>query len=305
MASYLLLDTNGLPVRGTLKSTFWKALFHLCETKGIVPALSEVTVHETVNLRKVTADQLIESMVKSHSQLSELTRMSPLYAPTGETVAQAYEAELVEHFAVLPLDGEHAREALRREAMRVLPAREGVGGRDTAIWLTLIARLEAGDEIHFVTNNSKDFGKGGLHAELRDEIDIHAAALNYYPTTRDFLAAIATKIDQVTFEMASVTAAFEDAARTQVVALLSVGDWDHLTTERAFGSHVELSELRFPQSYVVDDAGLALTQGRVTFSDAADRPAWGSGTFTGWLSFVPETVQPLPSEIDSLQVDFR
>ena len=68
-----------------------------------------------------------------------------------------------------------AEEALRREAHRLRPAREGKGARDVAIWLSVKAAHEAaGNDGILLTQNTKDFGSPGnprmLHPDLAAEI---------------------------------------------------------------------------------------------------------------------------------------
>ncbi|MEU9190310.1 PIN domain-containing protein [Streptomyces sp. NPDC048484] len=73
-------------------------------------------------------------------------------------------------FDVIETSGEAARRALSRESMGLLPAKPRqpdkydapVGGRDAAIWFSVLEFLETNpeQEVHFVTNNTKDFGDG-------------------------------------------------------------------------------------------------------------------------------------------------
>ncbi|MFD5565873.1 PIN domain-containing protein [Kitasatospora griseola] len=71
-----------------------------------------------------------------------------------------------ELFEVVPTSGEAASKAMAREALGLPPAKRDAippeGARDAAIWFTLIEYLQHNpqDEIHFVTNNTKDFGDG-------------------------------------------------------------------------------------------------------------------------------------------------
>ncbi|MBO8191586.1 DUF4935 domain-containing protein [Streptomyces oryzae] len=78
-------------------------------------------------------------------------------------------------FEVIDTSGEAARRALARETLALAPAqltREGkVGGRDAAIWFSLLGFLEnhPDEHVRFVTDNSKDFGGGNVYPSPMDE----------------------------------------------------------------------------------------------------------------------------------------
>lgn len=73
-----------------------------------------------------------------------------------------------EIFELIETSGDAARKALAREAMGLPPAKPGkspTGGRDAAIWFSLIEYLEANptEDVYFVTNNHTDFGDGSAY----------------------------------------------------------------------------------------------------------------------------------------------
>lgn len=298
-----MFDTNALPVKGLFRSTFWVALFHLCTTSGIMPAASEVAVAEAINLRRDMATSAIDDLLSAHSRLSNLTELSPTYVPTAEDVARSYGDDLRERLEILPLAGEHAVEALKREASRMKPARGGVGGRDSAIWLTVAALVHGGHTVYFITNNSRDFGKGSLDPELDAEIAGASGRLIYCRDANEFLALIADKVESPSVTDADVAGVFVDSLRSQLIALVESVDSDAYTVERALEAVVSVANVRLKSSYVLESGGLAWTSGDVDFSDPSAMEPWSKGKFTGWLAFDEVTGDLSPSEIDALILD--
>lgn len=305
MAAYLVFDTNALPVEGNLESGFWTALFRLCAMKGIQPAISEVTLHEAVNMRREAANKQLNPLLAAHTKLSRMTRMEPIYAPTGDDIAKEYEDRLNKAFEVLPLDGEHAREAFRREARRLVPARLGKGGRDSAIWLTVAELAKAGHEVYFVTNNKKDFGEGALFVELLMEIEDAVHPIEYLASPNDLVDRIATKIALAAPSPERVANAFDESIRSSVVGLLENIESTEYTVDRAWNSKVVVSNQRFGQAYVVDGQGLVHVRARVTIADPTGAQ-WATGQMDGWMNFAPDTFAERPSEAENLlELDFR
>lgn len=96
----------------------------------------------------------------------------------------------------LPLSGESAREALRREVHRIRPAKESgksaTGSRDAAIWLATVdyARKYPGTTTYFVSSNPHDFGPDDqLFPELQD--DVRAAGVRV-----EYLSSLNTVLDR-------------------------------------------------------------------------------------------------------------
>jgi hypothetical protein len=305
MTSYLVFDTNALPMKGNLESSFWVALFHLCRTTGVEPVASEVSVHEAVNLRRETAEQAVTDLFAAHSRLSNYTTLALSYVPTAEEVAESYEKALRARLNILPLDGSHAVEALRREALRILPARNGVGGRDSAIWLTIASLVRDGHEAHFVTNNTKDFGKEGLHPDLKGELSEAAGQIYYYHSANEYLSTIAAKVSSPEISHNQLQEAFADSLRGQCISLLEEVELAGYTVERALSSTVAADDAKFGAAYVIDTGGLVLVSANVTLADYLGGPAWAIGNFTGWLAFNPDTHDVESSEVDDLALNFR
>jgi hypothetical protein len=103
--------------------------------------------------------------------------------------------------SVLPLDPEDAPEAFRREAFGIPPAKRlrnnkgeddgGTGGRDAAIWLSVLRDAASRDEeAHFISRNRTDFGSTEqLTPALADELQTRGIArFRFYGALEDFLA---------------------------------------------------------------------------------------------------------------------
>lgn len=88
-------------------------------------------------------------------------------------------------FQILQLPEGAAREALRREANRLAPAKvswetPGTGARDVAIWLTAISASKEGAwDTYFVAQDNAAFGKSVLKPELQQELRSRGVASNF------------------------------------------------------------------------------------------------------------------------------
>ncbi|MFF8775473.1 PIN domain-containing protein [Kitasatospora sp. NPDC015120] len=128
--------------------------------------LEELVAHQ--------AKQYMAQRVKTVSELNKLRRGMPWSPAVGleEPELELEECQVYwreaysELFEVVPTSGEAALKALAREALALPPAKRDAeppeGGRDAAIWFTIIDYLQQnpGDDVYFVTANTKDFGDG-------------------------------------------------------------------------------------------------------------------------------------------------
>jgi hypothetical protein len=108
--------------------------------------------------------------------------------------------ELGQIATIIPLDPADAAEAYRREAFGIAPGKRrtndkgedvgGKGGRDAAIWLTVVRDHRGrNEEGHFVSKNTSDFGKtSDLNAALKSDLADVGHSLNNYGSLDDFLA---------------------------------------------------------------------------------------------------------------------
>lgn len=192
----ILLDTNALPVRGELRNPIMSALIKAAEANGVPICIPSLVIDESVNMRTTAASEASKKLREALSAAEKLFEVPPVYLPAPDEVGAAWRAELEQAFQVIPIDGSDAVEALRREAHRIPPARDGAGGRDAAIWLTAMRGRELhGDAqpVYLITNNTKDFSKdGGLHPALADEAQTHGLDVVYCKTLDDALSLLST-----------------------------------------------------------------------------------------------------------------
>lgn len=99
-------------------------------------------------------------------------------APDIDERLDTWERGLRELATVLPLHADDARAAFEREIDGKKPAKlrpeedsGGGGGRDAAIWLTILRDLATREEDgYLLSTNHRDFGQaGGLHPDLAEE----------------------------------------------------------------------------------------------------------------------------------------
>jgi hypothetical protein len=121
-----------------------------------------------------------------------------------------WRARLKELATILPLDPDDAVEALLREVNGTPPARRvtsgsGKGGRDAAIWLSVLRdHSERSEEGHLITADKTDFSReGALRPELRVELPDDAQALRYYDGIGSFLRLLGDPVDDATLDLSS------------------------------------------------------------------------------------------------------
>ncbi|MGW7582984.1 PIN domain-containing protein [Kitasatospora sp. NPDC054768] len=117
------------------------------------------------------------------SALNALQRMMP-WKPTPtfeepplelEECQEYWRKVYSELFEVVPTSGEAALKALSREALALPPAKQGEkraeGARDAAIWFTILEFLRnyPDEDVHFVTDNTTDFGDGTVYRFPMDQ----------------------------------------------------------------------------------------------------------------------------------------
>ncbi|OYC95164.1 hypothetical protein CI089_10450 [Microbacterium sp. Yaish 1] len=258
-----------------------------------------MTLHEASNMRREAANRHLKPFLAAHAELSRMTSIEPIYAPTGEDVAGEFEDRLRELFEVLPLDGADAVEAFRREARRLAPARLGKGGRDSAIWLTVAKLANDGNEIFFVTDNTKDFGHGGLYTELLAEVAGAPHPIQYLSDANEFVSKIATSVSLRAFGEEQLAAAFASSIRSEVIRALEADDSPEHTVDRALAANVEMRDVRASQGYVVDGHGLALIRATTTLADPTG-VQWSTATLHGWLEFEVGTFVPQAGAVERL-----
>lgn len=301
----VVIDTNQIPTQGDFEISFWRSLRQLCRTQGLQLTLPDVVVHESVNKRATDASEWAESFRQSHKKLSSVARLEPIYVPRREEIADSWRRSLEAVFTVIPVHGDDAIEALRREALREWPAQKGYGSRDSAIWLTVVRLALSGADVHLVTNNSRDFGKGELRQELQQEVADAAGNVFYYSTKEAFVASIATRVDvKPKLSEAAARDLLGDAAHARALDLLELLQFDAVSVDDILDSEVSFTELKVFDSFDVAGNGIANVIGRFTLSSVGGA-SFATASFNTWLDFDPNTNEFSSSDLGDVHIHFR
>ena len=195
----IYVDTNILPRWGTLAAPHLAALLAVARTTDHRLVLPALVVEESVSARRRDAAAAFEALGGAHKRASRYSDMVTTYIPSADDVAAEWRDELMGSFEVIEVPAEAASEALRREANRQMPAREGRGGRDAAIWLTALREgVPDGDICHFLSENTADFAdpseKTNLHPSLLSESEEAGKSINYHASIDSLLGQLATPL---------------------------------------------------------------------------------------------------------------
>ncbi len=122
--------------------------------------------------------------------MHENLEIFPEPMPVIDEQLEVWRERLEEFATILPLTDEDAQLALRREIEGRRPARprekgkHGAGGRDAAVWLTLLRdHRERGEPGHLLSGDKKAFsdGKDTLHPDLVREVELEGGEeITYY-----------------------------------------------------------------------------------------------------------------------------
>lgn len=254
----IVLDTNLLPRQGNLRNVSISTLLRVAGTLSSTVAITSTVLSESINARRHDAQEALDRHAKAVSDLSKYCQIDSYYVPSVESIVREWKDDLEETFVVLPLDGEDAKEALLREAMRRKPAKaDGTGARDSAIWLCIKRRhLKGAHATHFASNNTGDFGakKGdpSLHPDLLWELGDRAEDFHYHTSVNSVIEKLCART-QVSITLASFP---EDALLSiveQVVAHQDLTDFPDFVdrSPEDFGpiESLELAEMRVRSAY--------------------------------------------------------
>lgn len=126
------------------------------------------------------------------------SKSPPLYLPDPAEVGGLWRQELEGNLKIIEVAPDDALAALRREALRTPPARNGTGARDSAIWLTALrAHLRSDEPTYLVSSNTADFASGDksvLHPYLMTELGEKASTFHYYSNIPALLASFAEEV---------------------------------------------------------------------------------------------------------------
>jgi hypothetical protein len=195
----IYIDTNVLPRSGTLGAPHIAALQAVAKARGLEIVLPSLALEESVSARSRDALQAFEALASAHKRASRFAEVVLTYIPSAEDAAVEWRQALVATFRIADLPPHSALEALQREVHRKPPARRGVGGRDAAIWLTVVnEHLKSKGAGYFVSENTDDFAdpadRNELHPELTAELPPEAEPLYFHPSIDTLMEALATPL---------------------------------------------------------------------------------------------------------------
>lgn len=263
MSEGVVFDTNTLPQYGGLDGPLWMSIAKLCRLRSATVYLPELVLHEALNLRRNRAEVAHAKFIAAQSELSKLFPIEPVYVPDVNDIVDAWEDELRGAFVIVPLDGADAAEALKREALRIRPAREGRGARDSGIWLAALRCATDHDAVFFVSGNTADFGvrrTTELHPDLAEEAT--AAGVQYLTSIHALLDHLAAKSEVPELSLEVLT----DATRAELTdALLRDGSplSEQFEPEEARLAATIFSSVKPQRAYLVDDGTLVLATATV------------------------------------------
>lgn len=276
----IFLDTNVLPRMGSLKNVLMSAVLKVASHNRLKVYISEVVLEESVNIRKDLASEAIAKLQEAFNQASKVMDLESIYIPDLQEITASWRAELEAAFEVVPVEGAQAVEALKREAARKRPAREGKGARDSAIWLSMLdSAFNYEAPVHFVSDNKNDFADAAdgkrLHPDLLEDCKARSVEVIYHRNLDSLLDSLSSKVATVP-ERESVNS----AVPVLLEALFDIGLPQEISEKyhagRGFLIDAKVSEIRKIKSYQVEDIILSLVDLNLEvdteLADEADPP---------------------------------
>ncbi|AXE86583.1 PIN domain-containing protein [Streptomyces sp. Go-475] len=276
----IFLDTNVLPRVGSLKNVLMSAVLKVASHNQLKVYISEVVLEESVNIRKDLASEAIQKLQEAFNQASKVMDLESIYIPDLQEITAAWRAELEAAFEVVSVEGTQAVEALKREAARKRPAREGKGARDSAIWLSMLDSASSYNApVHFVSDNKDDFADTAdakrLHPDLLEDCKARAVEVIYHRNLDSLLDALSSKVTTVP-ERENINSALP----VLLEALFDIGLSQEISekyhADRGFLIDVRVSSVRKIKSYQVEDTVLSLVDLHLEvdteLADEADPP---------------------------------
>jgi hypothetical protein len=304
MPDVLLLDTNVLPLWRGLDGPLWLSIRKLCELGDIELMIPEIVVHESLNLRSAKYAQAATNFLDAFGEIEKFFEIQPIYVPDESEIRESWDAELRSVFTILPVEGADAIEALHREATRTRPAREGKGGRDSAVWLTVLRLASDGRCVNFVSSNTQDFGVRktlDLHPHLADEASMLQGEIRYFTSVYAVVDALATKIEPPIVEPDDLRSVLGLDFRQLALASVSEDDrYVKISATELLAERLQVTDLSVKNAYSVANRSLVLVmgQGSIPIGEPADGHNLGF-SFGAWLDFDPEDGRVLAGEAQS------
>ena len=259
----VFLDTSVLPRDGYLfRNVLFSALRKICEKRSIEVCLPNLVVDESVNARRELASDASDRLRSALREAANFFELESIYLPDAEEAASQWRADLEEFFTIISVDPADACTALRREALRQTPASKGRGGRDTAIWLTVL-RFHRDNEgsTYFISSNTDDFAasdKSTLHHDLLAELGDDASSYHYFRSVSSFVASLAEA-----FSYEPDLESLKDIADDFLTQLSAQGafviEGQEISPELFATARIsDFADVRTLRAYSVDDNWLAL-----------------------------------------------
>ncbi|MEW2511019.1 PIN domain-containing protein [Streptomyces sp. NPDC046870] len=258
----IFLDTNVLPRVGSLKNVLMSAVLKVASHNKLKIHISEVVLEESVNIRKDLASEAIQKLQDAFNQASKVMDLDSIYIPDLQEIASSWRAELEAAFEVFPVKGTQAIEALKREAARKRPAREGKGARDSAIWLSMLDSASGYEApIHFVSDNKEDFADTAdakrLHPDLLEDCKARGVEVVYHRNLDSLLDSLSKKV-----ATAPDSESINGTLEILLEALFDIGLPHEISHQyhsgRGFLIDVRVSSIRKIKSYQVEDTVLSI-----------------------------------------------
>lgn len=210
----IILDTNIFRSDISLKSTDFDVLMDYLERTDSNLVMPQVILDETKNLYKKTLIERLDNLDKANNKLK-----STLLRESTEISTPAIDIEVeVEKYIkfikkrlkisdekVLPYQNDLLPEISKRAIERIKPSgKDGQGFRDTLIWLSIknYAKSCHEKQVIFISLNTSDFANSNneLDETLAEECILESTKVNYFRTTKDFIAKHSTKTDHINLD---------------------------------------------------------------------------------------------------------
>ncbi|MFI0089681.1 PIN domain-containing protein [Streptomyces bobili] len=262
MRTLIFLDTNVLPRQGSIRNVLMSAVLKVASHNDLQVCISEVVLEESVNIRKSLVAEAIQKLQEAFNQASKLMELEPIYIPDLAEITSSWRDELEATFEVIPLGGDQAVAALKREASRKRPARDGKGARDSAIWLSALEISVAREAlVHFVSDNKADFADttnaNVLHPDLLEDCKARGVEVIYHRNLDSLLDKLSSK-SQDTPSLDSVSAVKNMLLEALFETGLPHRIFDEFYGGEGFSLDAEVKGVKKIKSYQVDDAILSL-----------------------------------------------
>ncbi|WP_432001615.1 PIN domain-containing protein [Streptomyces sioyaensis] len=256
-----------------------------------------------------------EAHAEAVKAVNKLTKATPwplgeLAQEDAERVREHWRSEYQKVVEVIPTSENALREAMRREANGEAPCKisprgsgkaEKVGGRDAAIWLSVVEYAEGHPDevIYFVSSNTRDFGTGDtyLHPMNEDLRDI-GSRFTHFTSLDDVVNRFASPVESdrdATLEVVSscasrniiADAAAEWAHRRNTPFECSLGD------SHGIGFHTPITATGWADVPAVKLASLDHVE---TFEIGDHK--WSTGTARWFIGGNAFTGHPIPGTLN-------